>query len=370
MEPLAHLDLACSNQSSKHDRVIGELNPKSQHDRFSWKRLSNVACVGIASLIAGFAIVGMAQIAMAQSVLQQGDTGAEVSELQRRLQAAGCYDGSITGYFGDQTREAVIRCQQKFGITADGIVGSETYNALLGGGNSSTGGSSASYGQVLRLGDRGQGVTDLQTRLQSLGYFYGNVDGVFGSETQSAVIQFQRDRGLTADGIVGSEVYAALDNSSNGSSPGTNPLPISTGGLTIGDDNPQVLALQRQLTAAGFPVPETGYFGTQTRDAVLRFQQAQGLPATGVADAQTISNLNAVAGGGVSPSDRRRYTVVIPTPDQATLARVQQVIPGAVVRQSRLGNYVQAGAYTTPEAADQRNQILRSRGLDARVVFE
>lgn len=366
MEPLAHLDLACSKKCSDDDRVLGELNPKSQQNCFSWKRFSSIACIQIAGLIAGLAIVGIAQTAIAQSVLQQGDSGAEVGDLQRRLQAAGCFNGSITEFFGDQTKEAVIRCQQKFGITADGVVGPETYNALLGGGDSGTGGT-PSYGEVLRLGDRGQGVTNLQTRLQSLGYFYGNVDGVFGSETQSAVIQFQRDRGLTPDGVVGAEVYAALDNNST---PGTNPPPISSNGLTIGDDNPQVLALQRQLNAAGFPVPETGYFGTQTRDAVLRFQQSQGLPATGIADAQTISNLNAVAGGGVAPSGRRRYTVVIPTPDQATLARVQQVVPGAVKRQSRLGNYVQAGAYATPEAADRRNQLLRSRGLDARVVFE
>ncbi len=363
MEPLAYLNLACANESSKHVRSVCELNPKSQQKSFSWKRLSSTACIQIASLIA---IVGIAQTAMAQAILQQGDTGAQVSDLQRRLQASGCYDGSITGYFGELTREAVIRCQQKLGLTPDGIVGSATYNALAGGGNSGTGGSYPSYGEVLRLGDRGQGVTDLQNRLRSLGYFYGNVDGVFGSETQSAVTQFQRDRGITADGIVGAEVYAALNNTST---PGTNPPPISSGGFTIGDENPQVLTLQQQLNAAGYSVPTTGYYGTQTRDAVLRFQQAQGLPATGIADAQTISNLNAIAAGGTA-TPSRRYTIIIPTPDQPTLTRVQQVIPGAVERQSRLGNYVQVGAYATPEAADRQNQILRSRGLDARVVFQ
>ena len=66
---------------------------------------------------------------------------------------------------------------------------------------------------TLRKGSSGEYVTWLQTKLIQLGYDlapYG-ADGKFGSKTEEAVKQFQRDRGLTADGVVGPKTYAALD---------------------------------------------------------------------------------------------------------------------------------------------------------------
>jgi spore germination protein len=64
--------------------------------------------------------------------------------------------------------------------------------------------------RTLRRGSRGQDVADVQSRLRALGYNPGPVDGVFGQQTEQAVIQFQRDRGLTPDGIVGPITYNAL----------------------------------------------------------------------------------------------------------------------------------------------------------------
>ena len=66
---------------------------------------------------------------------------------------------------------------------------------------------------TLRKGDRGEHVTELQTRLQELGYDIGKAgaDGIFGSGTQGAVKAFQKDHGLTADGICGPKTWAALD---------------------------------------------------------------------------------------------------------------------------------------------------------------
>lgn len=66
---------------------------------------------------------------------------------------------------------------------------------------------------VLRRGDKGDSVKDLQKKLISLGYplpKYG-ADGDFGKETETAVKAFQQDNGLVADGIVGKDTYAALD---------------------------------------------------------------------------------------------------------------------------------------------------------------
>lgn len=67
---------------------------------------------------------------------------------------------------------------------------------------------------TLRKGSKGQDVTELQTLLIRRGYDlspYG-ADGSFGNKTLAAVQQFQRDNGLTADGVAGSKTWAALTN--------------------------------------------------------------------------------------------------------------------------------------------------------------
>ena len=63
---------------------------------------------------------------------------------------------------------------------------------------------------VLRTGSRGQEVKDLQSRLQSLGYYQGEIDGEFGPGTKEAVTAFQKQNGLDADGMVGQETKSIL----------------------------------------------------------------------------------------------------------------------------------------------------------------
>ena len=62
----------------------------------------------------------------------------------------------------------------------------------------------------LNTGAQGQMVTDLQTRLQALGYYTGKIDGDYGNGTKNAVQLFQQVNGLDADGIAGQKTLAAL----------------------------------------------------------------------------------------------------------------------------------------------------------------
>lgn len=64
---------------------------------------------------------------------------------------------------------------------------------------------------VLKVGATGNKVKDIQYKLNIIGYSSGIVDGVFGSNTKSAIIKFQKDFGLIGDGIVGKDTYNALD---------------------------------------------------------------------------------------------------------------------------------------------------------------
>ena len=70
-------------------------------------------------------------------------------------------------------------------------------------------GSSADSDPVLRLGDRGFDVTELQNELIQAG-FKVSADGDFGEHTQEAVVAFQRREGLPADGVVGGKTWAML----------------------------------------------------------------------------------------------------------------------------------------------------------------
>lgn len=63
---------------------------------------------------------------------------------------------------------------------------------------------------TLRFGSQGASVRELQTLLVAHGFNPGPIDGIFGSRTQSAVIAFQRSRGLVQDGIVGVLTWTAL----------------------------------------------------------------------------------------------------------------------------------------------------------------
>lgn len=63
---------------------------------------------------------------------------------------------------------------------------------------------------MLRTGSQGEDVKELQSRLQALGYYDGAIDGQFGGGTKKAVILFQQQNGLGADGIVGEETRMVL----------------------------------------------------------------------------------------------------------------------------------------------------------------
>lgn len=136
-----------------------------------------------------------------------GDVNTAVRDIQDRLSALG-FDSSPDprGTFGEHTMEAVLRFQGAKGLDRDGIVGPETWRSL--------------YEAGYRIGDRllflrrpmlrGEDIAQLQSRLNSLGFDCGKVDGVFGPRTEAAVIDFQHNRCLAEDGKVGPEVVTEI----------------------------------------------------------------------------------------------------------------------------------------------------------------
>lgn len=86
-----------------------------------------------------------------------------------------------------------------------------------------------SHAESLRRGSRGELVTTLQKRLKTWGYYTGNVDGIFGSQTEQAVKYFQRKNGLVVDGIVGPATARAVGISLTGGSSGGSSSSSGTG---------------------------------------------------------------------------------------------------------------------------------------------
>ena len=95
-------------------------------------------------------------------------------------------------------------------IAGGAAIGGVAYHAIS---DNSQGSSYA----VSRLGSTGSEVRTIQQKLASLGYYYGSIDGIYGQQTKAAVTAFQRNCGITADGICGNQtlLYLGLGGSSS-----------------------------------------------------------------------------------------------------------------------------------------------------------
>ncbi|MEH2163808.1 MAG: peptidoglycan-binding protein [Nostoc sp.] len=340
------------------------------------------------------------------AVLSQGKTGAAVTRLQQRLRQLGYLNTNPNGNFGPKTREAVIKFQRNYRITANGIVNQQTWNALLG--------SSPNQARFSRSSSLStQQVRELQVRLRQLGYFNTNPTGTIGPITKNAVIKFQQNYRLPADGIADAQVLEAVRRVSTG---GTVTQQPSRDYLTVGDRGDNVALVQERLLQLNFSnTNPDGFFSNYTRESVIAFQQSSRINATGNVDWPTWQalGLNSVAGGnpvegnnispetpylvpvntGYATPENNRYVlppangyavpgtngntlvasnpyrVIIPISSNDTLSKVQQYIPDAVTEQSHLGDYVNAGAFSDRAQAETLTKKLRSLGLDARVKY-
>lgn len=249
--------------------------------------------------------------------LRLGSAGEEVRTIQRQLNRIASNYPAIpritptNGIFESRTEAAVKAFQKIFNLTADGIVGKNTwyrikyiYNSvkrlseLYSEGITITE-SQRQYPKVIKQGDRGIEVRIIQYYLAFLGFFNPNlsqisVDGVFGNETYNAVVNFQQLYGLTPDGIVGRSTWNMIQNAYEGV---LNSLPneyksyssllypgyIITTGAT-GNVVTQIQTYLRTISRNNSAVPSVtvdGIYGQQTAAAVTAVQKLSGLPQNG-----------------------------------------------------------------------------------------
>ncbi|HEY5121333.1 MAG TPA: peptidoglycan-binding protein, partial [Acidimicrobiales bacterium] len=132
-------------------------------------------------------------------LLQRGAEDSRVRELQERLASIGYAPlTDPAGQFGDGTVVVVEAFQRSRGLPITGVIDETTWNRLIEAG--------------WRLGERllylahphlrGDDVAELQVRLAQLGFNPGRIDGIFGSATEHALLDFQRNCGLETDGTL------------------------------------------------------------------------------------------------------------------------------------------------------------------------
>ena len=159
---------------------------------------------------------------------------------------------------------------------------------------------------VLRRGSRGDMVRRLQNGLIRAGFDIGTqVDGLFGTRTQSAVRAFQRSKRLPETGVVDFNTWLAI-------APYLDSRDIY---LRRGDRGMLVRVAQTALARAGFnPGSSDGVFGPNTQNAVRAFQQAKGLTVDGIIGPRTWTALMAYLGTITPPVPEPGYIIYVVQP--------------------------------------------------------
>lgn len=263
--------------------------------------------------------------------ISRGDRGALVRRIQNSLNIISRNYPLIPkivpdGIFGESTEEAVKRFQQIFNLTQDGVIGRATWykivslvvginrlNELNSMGNTLFG-LSLEYPDAITEGDTGEKVSIMQLMLNILAEYYDQIpfvpnSGSYEQQTLNGVIAFQNLFHLTQNGIVDDRTWEAMYNAVKGiyiaedSGQNESPvqiLPYPGTMLSQGSRGDSVRALQEYMNEISLiyteisPITPTGNFGSNTRAAVLRFQDLFGLPETGTVDRETWERIEQV----------------------------------------------------------------------------
>ncbi|MFL0253008.1 N-acetylmuramoyl-L-alanine amidase [Clostridium neuense] len=298
-------------------------------------------------------------------LLKGGSNGDVVKWIQKR------FGISADGIFGSDTKQAVINFQKANGLDADGVIGKMTWTKLLSAavqnstGSNNTGGNNSTTGNTTPAQNGSGSVAELQTILNNNGYAHltvnnypgadtiaacpvtqvgskGDVvkwvqkrlgisaDGIFGNNTKQAVISFQKVNALGADGVIGKMTWTKLLNQASqttantGSGSTTNNNNNSTPTQNVAGDVADLQTILNKngygkltvdneagpATIAACPVIQVGssgdivkwiqkklglnadgIFGNGTKQAVINFQRTNGLGADGVIGKATWTKL-------------------------------------------------------------------------------
>ena len=290
-------------------------------------------------------------VAVPEEPLKNGDKGADVKTLQKRLKELGYFNSTIDGKFGRDTVNALKAFQEAHGLDADGVAGKTTYDMLFSAnalqkGTTPTPSPTQTPNPVLEENNSvswpklqkdsaGDAVAQLQEALIELGYLSGKADGTYGAKTVAAVKAFQKANGLTVDGVAGEEtqkvLYSGNAKSAKEAKATATPTPTPTTKtkatptptptvLKTGTKGTKVKELQNKLIQLGYLTGKAdGVYGAKTAEAVKAFQKANKLTADGVAGTKTLSKLSLT--GTTTSTDTQTGTTTTTTQTTASTTK-------------------------------------------------
>ena len=226
-----------SDQPEQTAPPIGTL-PTSQ----ATAGIQTVPTIGPTSVPTATKSIATASPAPATSTLRKGSKGGEVKSLQQKLKELGYYSGSVDSDYGTGTVTAVKAFQKANGLKADGVAGKATLDKLSSSDAKKNTATTPPKGattkptakptakptptpkpvtvnpdkaRYLKVENNmsGKDVTQLQSRLISLGYLTGKTDGNYGYRTEAAVKAFQKRMGIWDDGIAGPDTQVKIHDS-------------------------------------------------------------------------------------------------------------------------------------------------------------
>lgn len=135
--------------------------------------------------------------------------------------------------------------------------------------------------QILRFGSEGKSVLLLQQMLANKNLYQNHLDGIYGTDTQTAVMQYQQKNELRVDGIAGPKTLGSLLTVKGNYVP-------SKRNLSLGDRGQTVRTVQKELKSLGYySFHVDGIYGPLTKDAVKTFQAANDLQIDGIVGPHT-----------------------------------------------------------------------------------
>lgn len=237
-------------------------------------------------------------------IIRQGQRGDNVKAVQYIISLLSTYYHQleplkVDGIFGASTTRAVKSFQEIYNLSADGLVGRNTWQKLIDiyvSMRSDINFPNDVYpGNLLRVGSRGEDVQKIQVFLDVISQAYPNIpslstDGIFGSGTQRSVRAFQQQFGLTSDGIVGRDTWNSIVDVYYSV---LNDEKYSGRSLKRGSTGPEVRKIQTILREISYIIEgvETiladSIFGIETENAVKQFQKINGLITDGIIGKET-----------------------------------------------------------------------------------
>jgi len=322
--------------------------------RFAVWMLVGVLVLGMVYALAESSTVATQAPAVKQALLL-GDDGEEVTRLQKRLAELTYFGGEFDGFFKESTQKAVRDFQSDFGLEVNGIADLPTQSVLY-----------ATKYRPLEKGDSGDGVKALQSRLIELEFYDGKISGNYLDGSFAAISAFQKKNGLNVTGNADVKTLELLFDAGRAlsktatvppvtptPSPAVTPIPTpksqsisevtpSVGTVTPtpgpsdmaftktlqrGSKGEKVSLLQTKLFELGYYMDEiTGGYTIETKEAVIAFQQTNGLPADGITGEKTwnmVFNNQETLEAGATP---RPTPVPTPVPCAITIDVTNQVV--------------------------------------------